>query len=1312
MTQPPDAANIAPSTHPARTGAGAGGALASDRLRRKLRDLMELAHKAAALEPVIESEFRLAMQAIEEKQSGSLEALENSLRHAHEQCEATYNTAVAGQAAAHEAAVKASEEEMRLARKRIAREFDTIQETIKKKLADAVWLADIELDALKNRQAKELHEIQEANAAKIAGKRDHADALLRKYGHISQAEDAALGEPAPLAISTDDRAALQTTYDQYVHEVNAKLEALDAVGLGRFFAGVGPWVLFIAVVLVAAGGSQILPGEQIPDLNMLGLAGGGAVLVMSALLLLLRWMARKAVRKAYKPLHEAMFYAAATGKALSAANKAWHDKTVGEAREKHKNEIQQQREKAAPLQEKAKANRDAALETVAAEAKTRLEQINRRDAACRAEAIQARESQLSQIQRKYEAEQARIISTAAARRQDTQAGYGRERAELEKLWSDGITAFRQPVSLGTTAANVEAGNPDWKAPTHFPDAVRFGEMYVDVGKIVAEADPQGSFTLEIPPPISIDALLEFPHRGSLMIHADRNGRAAALASLQACMTRLLTSIPPGRVRFTLIDPVGLGQNFAGFMHLTDYDEALVNSRIWTSPEQIDQRLADLTEHMETVIQKYLRNEYETIDDYNRQAGDLAEPYRFLVIADLPTGFSDESLKRLSSIATTGARCGVFTLVFRDTRVAAAAGTHLDDLEAHSTNLVFQDEHFIWRDDIFSRFPLTLDTAPDEDHLTRVLHQVGEKAKLAKRVEVAFSAIAPAAAEFWSRRADRDLQAPIGRCGATRLQTFLLGRGVAQHALVTGKTGSGKSTLLHALISNLSMWYSPAELELYLIDFKKGVEFKTYASHDLPHARAIGVESDREFGLSVLQRIDAEMSRRGELFRAQGVQDLASYREAAGKSLPRTLLIVDEFQEFFSEDDKLGQDAALLLDRLVRQGRAFGVHVVLGSQTIAGSSGLSRSTIGQVAVRIALQTTEADSQAVLADGNSAARLLSRPGEAIYNDAGGLVEGNSPFQVAWLPDNQRDEYLDAVTQRHRTSGIAAPSAIVFEGNIPADIRKNPRLAAALDDRRIAVSPKIWLGEPVAIKEPTAVTFRRQSGSNVLLIGQAEEQALAIMAAGIVSLAGQQPAETAFYILDGSATDSPSCGVLATVAGMTPQHRKNVEYRNVPEAMNELAEELKRRQDDTAGNAPSIFVFILGLQRYRVLRKSEESFGFGGGDEQAAPDPGKQFAELLTEGPAVGIHVLAWVDTMVSAERAINRNLMREFDNRILFQMSAADSSNLIDSPAANRLGACRALAYSEEQGTLEKFRPYAMPDAAFLTEALGGLASAEK
>src|SRR5205807_2294376 len=134
---------------------------------------------------------------------------------------------------------------------------------------------------------------------------------------------------------------------------------------------------------------------------------------------------------------------------------------------------------------------------------------------------------------------------------------------------------------------------------------------------------------------------------------------------------------------------------------------------------------------------------------------------------------------------------------------------------------------------------------------------------------------------------------------------------------------------HALITNLALHYGPDEVELYLIDFKKGVEFKTYATHALPHARVVAVESEREFGLSVLQRLDVELKRRGDLFRAAGVQDIASFRENAERgarnaerevrsALPRILLIVDEFQEFFVEDDRVSQDSALLLDRLVRQ----------------------------------------------------------------------------------------------------------------------------------------------------------------------------------------------------------------------------------------------------------------------------------------------------------------------------------------------------------------------------------------------------------
>ena len=71
------------------------------------------------------------------------------------------------------------------------------------------------------------------------------------------------------------------------------------------------------------------------------------------------------------------------------------------------------------------------------------------------------------------------------------------------------------------------------------------------------------------------------------------------------------------------------------MHMADYNDQLVSNRIWTDSNHIEQRLAELTGHMENVIQVYLRNEFNSIDEYNKFAGDLAEPYRILVVANFP-----------------------------------------------------------------------------------------------------------------------------------------------------------------------------------------------------------------------------------------------------------------------------------------------------------------------------------------------------------------------------------------------------------------------------------------------------------------------------------------------------------------------------------------------------------------------------------------------------------------------------------------------------------------------------------------------------
>src|SRR5208282_1896848 len=83
--------------------------------------------------------------------------------------------------------------------------------------------------------------------------------------------------------------------------------------------------------------------------------------------------------------------------------------------------------------------------------------------------------------------------------------------------------------------------------------------------------------------------------------------------------------------------------------------------------QIEQKLAHLNEHMEKVIQMYLRNEYATIAEYNEQAGVIAEKYYFLVVADFPVNFTEVAAKRLLSIAASGARCGVYMLIQWDLR---------------------------------------------------------------------------------------------------------------------------------------------------------------------------------------------------------------------------------------------------------------------------------------------------------------------------------------------------------------------------------------------------------------------------------------------------------------------------------------------------------------------------------------------------------------------------------------------------------------------------------------------------------------------
>jgi DNA segregation ATPase FtsK/SpoIIIE, S-DNA-T family len=922
----------------------------------------------------------------------------------------------------------------------------------------------------------------------------------------------------------------------------------------------------------------------------------------------------------------------------------------------------------------------------------------------------AYETAVDQEKRKAEA---LALVTEAGKTQVSNAIHADVNAKIHDLaasWQDRVLPVVQ--TLVELEARSVSAFPAWTTEvceTWTPQEVaapeiRIGRIEVELSKLGDGLPYDRQFALPDGLGFSVPLALD----GSLMIETEGADGSDAASALNATTLRLLATHPPGKVSFVFIDPVGLGKDFAGLMHLADYEESLIHHRIWTQGTHIEERLAELNEHIEKVIQMYLRNEFSNIAEYNEQAGTIAEKYRYLVIAGFPAAFSETACKRLLSIAASGARCGVHLLIQRDTRQPLTDVALSDELNRACMRVRLREGVFRLIGGLPGADTVVFDAPPALDDLTTLVHRIGKASIDSNRVQVPFSQIAPPASEVWKSETGDELRVPVGRTGAKKLQMLAIGKGTRQHVLVAGKTGSGKSTLFHVIITNLALWCSPEQVEFYLVDFKKGVEFKCYAAKRLPHARVIAIESDREFALSVLQRIDGELKRRGELFRRAGSQDLAGYKRTAGhEPLPRSLLLIDEFQEFFTEDDAVAQEASLLLDRIVRQGRAFGIHVILGSQTLGGAYTLARATLGQMVIRIALQCNEADSHLIMDDDNPAPRMLTRPGEGIYNDQAGALAANSPFQIVWLPEAERDAILDQVHELASGGGKHPQLPIVFEGNAPADVRDNSELAELLRSQPSTrpAKARAWLGAPNSIKGPTEAQFERQSGSHLLVVGQSAERALSLLAISIVSLAAQYPAgQVEFVVLDPHAYDRVDQGLFQRLAAILPHKIQIGGPSEVASLLSGLSKELDARGSSSGRGAPEVFLIVHDLQRFKVLRPDDEFLFSMDDDASAGAKPSQVFASLLGEGGPVGMHVLAATDTWNNVSRWISRKLMAEFEMRVLFQMSANDSSNLIDSPAATTLGLHRALFHNEHLGTLETFRPYATPDEAWLEEIL--------
>ncbi|GAA9667234.1 hypothetical protein HpVH110_00400 [Helicobacter pylori] len=249
-------------------------------------------------------------------------------------------------------------------------------------------------------------------------------------------------------------------------------------------------------------------------------------------------------------------------------------------------------------------------------------------------------------------------------------------------------------------------------------------------------------------------------------------------------------------------------------------------------------------------------------------------------------------------------------------------------------------------------------------------------------------------EFWAKSPQSKVSVPVGWDINHKEVCFEIGE-AQNHTLICGRSGSGKSNFLHVLIQNLAFYYDPDEVQLFLLDYKEGVEFNAYTDPILEHARLVSVASSVPYGITFLKWLCDEMEKRSELFKQFKVKDLSDYRKH--EKMPRLIVVIDEFQVLFSDKSKGSVERSL--NTLLKKGRSYGVHLVLATQTMRGGE-IDSSFKAQIANRIALPMDAEDSAKILDD--DAACEIQKP-EGIFNNNGGHQKYHTKMSIPKAPDD---------------------------------------------------------------------------------------------------------------------------------------------------------------------------------------------------------------------------------------------------------------------------------------------------------------------
>lgn len=213
-----------------------------------------------------------------------------------------------------------------------------------------------------------------------------------------------------------------------------------------------------------------------------------------------------------------------------------------------------------------------------------------------------------------------------------------------------------------------------------------------------------------------------------------------------------------------------------------------------------------------------------------------------------------------------------------------------------------------------------------------------------------------------------------------------------HMLIGGSTGSGKSILLKLVL----MQCVKKGAKVYIADFKGGVDFPP-----IWHIKC-SLLTDEKTLYKVLVSITDELQNRKQILRTAGVANIDEYNRNAEKKLYRIVFACDEIAEVLDKtgltkqqkDEILKNESELSL--IARQGRAFGIHLVLATQR--PDAGILNGQIrNNIDTRICGRADNVLSQIIL-DNTDASDKIAKSSQGRF-----LTNSGKIFQAYWFDEN---------------------------------------------------------------------------------------------------------------------------------------------------------------------------------------------------------------------------------------------------------------------------------------------------------------------